>query len=383
MSHWESYMEQLRAAGARVLAQLPSQDPQLVAETEQMLFASLSRLFVAFAASDPAHPAFVPELSLAFNLLAPNADTIYMSAYVEDTGTYRLRGTRGEIPIFNMTQVTGIGPIKGDFDFNDIALDRNGRFELIVSPERPSGYSGHWWQLQPGTKALMARRMGYDWGNEAEPELTIDRLDVFPARPRPSAEKLHQQFSQLAKLTEHFTAAFLNHVAGLEREGFVNKLKFIDYSQAAGLTGQFYYEGVFAIGEDEALLLEVAPPKHVRYWSVLLADDIFATVDWVNRQSSLNGHQAVADADGVYRLVIARRDPGVPNWLDASGYRHGAIQGRFTRFPEGSPVLPTMRKMKLDELRNHLPATTPPVNREQRELSLRARREGWQRRRLW
>ncbi|MDB6062638.1 MAG: hypothetical protein JWM78_2741 [Verrucomicrobiaceae bacterium] len=383
MSHWSSYTEQLREAGERVLAQLPSKDPQLVAETEQMLFATLSRIFVAVSASDPAHPAFVPELSLAFNLLAPNADTIYMTSYIEDSGVYRLRGTRGQIPIFNMTQISGIGPIKGDYDFDDIKLDADGRFELIVSAERPSDHAGNWWQLQSGTKGLMVRRMGYNWGQEIEPELTIDRLDVFPARPRPTAEELHAKFSTFAKLTEAFTLAFLNHVDGLENEGFVNKLKFIDYGEAVGLTGQFYYEGVFDIAEDEALILEVVPPKDARYWSVILADDIFATVDWINRQSSLNGAQAVADADGVYRLVVSRREPGVPNWLDATGYKHGAIQGRFTRFPAPSPTLPTLTKVKLADVRSHLPAATPQISREQRELSLRARREGWQRRRIW
>ena len=46
----------------------------------------------------------------------------------------------------------------------------------------------------------------------------------------------------------------------------------------------------------------------------------YATVSVLaNRQSSLNGHQAVLDPDGVFRAVISARDPGVPNWLDTGG----------------------------------------------------------------
>ena len=36
----------------------------------------------------------------------------------------------------------------------------------------------------------------------------------------------------------------------------------------------------------------------------------------------LNGHQAVLD-DGVFRAVVAHRDPGVANWLDTAGNRRG------------------------------------------------------------
>jgi hypothetical protein len=172
-------------------------------------------------------------------------------------------------------------------------------------------------------------------------------------------------------------------VARLEKDGFVNTLKFVDYSQAVGLTGQSYYETVFDLADEEVLLLEVRPPKDCLYWSVLLADDIFATIDWVNVQSSLNGHQARADADGVYRLVVSKTDPGVPNWLDTWDHDRGAIQGRFTRFNDPAPKLPALIKLRSAELRDHLPADTPIVSPQERDLQVRARREAWQHRRLW
>jgi hypothetical protein len=104
-------------------------------------------------------------------------------------------------------------------------------------------------------------------------------------------------------------------------------------------------------------------------------------VDWVNRQSSLNDAQAHIDADGCFRAVISHRDPGVPNWLDKADYPWGVIQMRFYR--ASSYPVPTMKKVPVREVREHLPAATPVVTLEQRREQLRARREGAQLRRIW
>ena len=94
----------------------------------------------------------------------------------------------------------------------------------------------------------------------------------------------------------------------------------------------------------EALILETELPDECRYWQALVGDDRFCTVDWVNRQSSLNDAQAWIDTDGRFRAVISNRDPGVPNWLDKADYPWGVIQMRFYR--ASSYPVPTMRKVR-------------------------------------
>ena len=66
-------------------------------------------------------------------------------------------------------------------------------------------------------------------------------------------------------------------------------------------TKQAYYDGIHEIDDDEALILETPLPTDCRYWQALVADDRFSTVDWVNRQSSLNDAQAHIDTDGWFR----------------------------------------------------------------------------------
>jgi hypothetical protein len=147
------------------------------------------------------------------------------------------------------------------------------------------------------------------------------------------------------------------------------------------LEGQVYYDGIHEINDDEALIVETALPKQCRYWQILVADDRFATVDWVNRQSSLNDVQAQVDSDGRFRAVISKQDPGVHNWLDKADYPWGIIQMRFnhaTDFPEA-----TVTKVSVTDVRKHLPADAPTVGPTERKEQLRLRREGAQWRRIW
>ncbi len=101
----------------------------------------------------------------------------------------------------------------------------------------------------------------------------------------------------------------------------------------------------------------------------------------MNRQSSLNDAQAHIDADGWFRAVISQLDPGVPNWLDKADYPWGIIQMRLylaNDYPE-----PTIKKVPVADVREHLPADTPVVTPDERQRAARVRREGAQLRRIW
>jgi hypothetical protein len=147
------------------------------------------------------------------------------------------------------------------------------------------------------------------------------------------------------------------------------------------VAGQHYFQGLFHLEPGHVLLLETALPRSVRYWNVQLTDPVWNTIDWLNRQSSLNGGQAICDADGRFRAVIALDDPGVPNWLDPGGWADGAIMLRWTQASD-APV-PTLRSIRAEDLRAALPAETPVVTPDQRQDALRRRRRGVQLRRRW
>ena len=105
--------------------------------------------------------------------------------------------------------------------------------------------------------------------------------------------------------------------------------------------------GSWELADDEALIIEVRPPDAL-YWSVSLGNHWWETIDYANHQSSLNGHQALLDADGVFRAVVAGTDPGVANWLDTAGHHQGAMIFRWVRAAD-APV-PSTRLVALADL---------------------------------
>jgi len=308
-------------------------------------------------------------------------------ARITPGGSYRIRGLRGTLTLVRMGQAPanaadepGITPqtsLRPYHDFNTLTVDQHGHFDVALSPERPAEYNGDWWQPQPTTTKLVLRMVSSDWINEQDPTLSIERVDRPVTCPRPAAVELEHRLRRAPRTAEFVGAMFVGHVEKLRQEGYVNKLKVLDVSQTGGLAGQSYYEGPYDLQDDEALIVEVQAPSQCLYRSLILTNEIYETLNWYNNHSSLNGSQAELDADGVLRIVIAAKDPGVPNWLD----QRGLLQGRWTDCD--SKPMPLLRKVAFEDVRASLPPETPTVTPEQREQIIRERRAAFQRRPLW
>jgi hypothetical protein len=388
---WKQFTAELGELDAKFVSRLPErlrEDPQVRAEAGRLLLEALASKTIWALGSDPDHPAFLPASHFYLNVGQPNADTTYRSAAIDAEGSYRIRGELGSLRIFRLglfaPPTAGPAfslPIPTYYDFKSLRLDAQGRFDVLVNPRRPSGYTGDWWQLKPNTEQFLLRQVAFDWARERDPRVSIERVDRPVRRPRPAAADLQKRLDKLASDVSNSALLLIDHLENLRKEGYINKLKLYDYSHQGGLVGQTYFEGAYELKPEEALIVESKVPAGCTYWSILLANDIYETVDWYNNQSSLNGSQARVDADGVVRYVIATQDPGVPNWLDTAGYLSGAIQGRWLECSE-NPV-PTLRKVNLADVRALLPPDTPVVTSRQREEQVRERRSQVQQRPLW
>ena len=127
--------------------------------------------------------------------------------------------------------------------------------------------------------------------------------------------------------------------------------------------------GRWELGPDEALILEVEPPEGV-YWSYSLGNPWWETIHYGRHQSSLNAHQAVVDPDGLVRVVLCGRDPGVANWLDTAGYSNGAMILRCVR--TATAPTPTTRIVPFDDVASALPAETKTITPDERASDPRA-----------
>jgi hypothetical protein len=388
---WEDFVDQLRPLGARLMERIPPHmrdDPQTVQESYRLLLSGLMRGITDAIIGDRRHPMFVPELNIVQNIFQPNADTIYKTAMIDGAGSYRIKGDRGTVRMLMLAQLgpdtirTGQhAPALAQGDFDTLAIDANGHFEVIISAARPTGYTGDWWELNPRAEKFMVRIVGCGWGDEREPRFGIDRLDVDPSKGRHSAADLSARLAEIPTIAGNCAVTFPGQVEKLRQEGHLNSLKVVDFSNMTGLSRQSYYEGAYDLADDEALIAEVRIPAEVGYWSLILTNELYETTDWYNNQSSLNDVQALIDGDGVFRAVISARDPGVANWLDTSGYPRGAIQGRW--FNTDERPTPSLKKCKLADVRAALPADTVLASPAQRDAAIRARRIGAQMRTIW
>jgi hypothetical protein len=86
-----------------------------------------------------------------------------------------------------------------------------------------------------------------------------------------------------------------------------------------------------------------------RFANVMLWNMHMQTLEYRHRSTSRNRRQLRTAADGGFRVVVAHRDPGVPNWLDTEGHRLGTVFWRFV-LPSSPPGDIACRVVKLDEL---------------------------------
>ena len=384
---WNELVESLRTLPGRMLAKLPAEqrsDPQVQQEVARLALEALASQSLSAIGQDGDFPQFMPSLGQVLNVGQPNADTVYRSAAITPGGSYRIRGKRGTLNHTVLAQLipasAGGGGPRAHLHLSTLRGDADDRFDLLISLNKPEGYTGDWWELNPAATTLMLRMVSGDWSHEKSPTLSIERVDRPMGRPRPAAALLEQRLKALPRQVDFLALMFVDHHQQLRDQGFINRFKVFEVG-AGALAGQFYYEGAYDLADDEALVVESPIPARCDYRSLILTNEIYETTDWYNNHSSLNLAQAAPDSDGRLRIVVAHKDPGVKNWLDTAGYRRGVVQGRWTGCD--SQPMPEVKVVKLSRLKQALPADVAMVTPEQRQQIMRERRRALLERPLW
>ena len=362
-------------------------DPTYRADVYRQTMTSLSYSYFAYFHADAEHPDWAPLWNPVYTL-QPNPDDIYVQSPIRGDLTYRVSGNRGTCKILSFTtQKVMSGTVDqmpqpsghNEVDDTDLGLTLGEDFEVIFSAERPAGYTGKWAKIDPEAGGMMVRYRSYDWGSEIDPVLSIECLDPVPPKPRLSPDQILRRIEEMAKFPGRKTRLYYAMQNGVkDRVGF-NIFEPVRYPGA--LVKQVYWPACFQLDPDEALIIETELPERRPYWNIQLNDPYFNALEYVYRLSSTNGHYAKVSSDGKFRAVIALTDPGVPNWLDPAGYTEGGIYGRW--YDCDSEPTPTIQRVKLAELRDHLPADTPQVSAAERAEELRQRVRACQRRRRW
>ena len=386
LAPWQAYLDMLAPAGKLVERSWEAESETNRADLYRQLMMNLALGYFVYFQADPDHPEFAPFLNSIF-LLQPNPDDTYYYAPVSGEGAYRLSGDRGSVRLLTLTIGRRmIGMVEepagqlGEYDIGRMVED-DGQFDLLLSAERPDGYEGLWLEMDRRCEFLLVRQRSYDWGAERDARLAIQRIDPVPPKPRMGVVETDRAMRQAIAFAERLSRQWLDHVNRIKDKYPPNIFHFTGFTEFGGVKAQVYWEAIYDFAEDEALILESDLPDEARYWNVQLNDSIWNTIEYVYRQSSLNGAQAKIDGDGKFRAVIAASDPGVANWLDTQGRTLGTVVGRW--YQCSSHPEPVLKKVKLADLAAHLPADTSRVSAEERRLALLERSRGAQIRRRW
>ena len=413
----------------------PTAEPRDLAEGYRYLlgfvYSAIERAFFG----DPAFPYFRRSIQVLDKATIDNADAMYLSAPIDGRFAYRITGQvadsrhwRGDAPAssgpiapqyFIIEAHTGYAGDSGELaelnpgargntgklDSAELVVGDDGRFEVLLAPERPAGYTGNFL----GTKRT-ARRSGatfyaehvtvrslfHDWEREQSPELLIQRLDKIgehpPALDPPAAAAALRRIGEIADHQTRYWNKFYDLVleAHGDRDGdgasFMPRNDFNAPAGASLATGggqstNVYAGGVYELAKDEALIIDVEVFEPPAYMGFHLSNVWGESHDFANHVSSLNGTQARRDDDGHYRYVVAHYDPGVANWLDTTGLARGFMAMRWT-YPRPTERLPavTVSKVLFSQIDSVLPASTPRVSAEERSEQVRVRQEHVQRR---
>jgi hypothetical protein len=347
---WAEFCDALRSASQVVLSDSAELDERDRSEG----YRYLSRLARAglegcLEYADPRAPELLRLCHETIKMGADNPDNVYLSAPVHPDYSYRIHGTRGSV------HYLGIGTYEGGYGAGGglppagyVTLERGAAPVSIELSATPRGTGLHL-PLSPRTRSVVVRQTFLDRHGEAPACLRIERTDGAHAPVPLTAAKLSRGLRGAGRFVSGCAELFASWTRGLARSP--NQLPLFEPSVAAAAGGAediTYFHGYWQLAPDEALVIELDPPR-CDYWNFQLNNHWMESLDYRYHTISLNKHSAQSRADGSVRLIIAQRDPGLGNWIDTTGLRHGTMCLRWVR-AETRP-LPRTRVVKLAELR--------------------------------
>jgi len=363
----------------------PSAVPRGEAEGALQVIRQLLRAIdEELAWADTLHPYFVHQDTRFAKLALGNPDNLYTSVRVDDTASYRITGVRGSTADFAIQTYQGYPGVGrpfaavGSLDVANLQVDVEGRFEVVVSPEK---HPGNWIEMLPGTRRILVRYTYGDWEHETAGELRIERIGSrgAPATP-PDAATVAQRLEATSFYFLDALRGYLATTEAIHSRLPPNTLPPLRRSGDGGLTGQYTTNGHYALDSDHALIVTTRP-SNARYQGLQIGTWWFAALDYANQQTSLNTQQAHLGSDGLYRFVISTHDPGVPNWIDASGNPEGLMLLRWQGVEELDPehnarvlLVPT------DEILDHFPSDVPRIDPTARAEIIARRKDAVDRR---
>ncbi len=325
-----------------------------VAEGYRHLTHLLGYALDLYLEGDPERPRFISLASPTRKILGDNVDSVYHFAPINGTRAYRIRGTRGN-DVYLAFCIYGGKPdgewserVVANVSQRDIAFGPDGAFELLLGPEPPPGDAESWVKLEPDAVCVISREYFSEPATARPARFEIEAIDKAPPPAPLSDELLARRLRAVATFVRE-TIRFTPIPAPATPNVLGPPARWSPHVPGWGTPDNVYALGVFRLEPEQAIVIEGRSPT-CTYWGVQLWNRYMQSLDYRYHRVSINGAQAVLEPDGSFRVVIAHRDPGVPNWLDTAGHREGVFFCRWLQADE-LPAQPTSRGLPLASLR--------------------------------
>jgi hypothetical protein len=332
---------------------------QDVAEGHRHLLHVLEQALIVELESTPTHPLAQHQVSPVRKSNGDNADAIYYSTPLAPGRTYRLRSNQAGAVYSSITIEAGgepggyAGRIAGVINDTGYDVAADGRFEVVLGgPPRER----NWIALPDDVSRISTRHYFENLRSAATDPLLHVPMEIECLDPQPPP--LHPDDDSIAaairRVERYVRTRTLEMPRPEKMPAWVSTTPNVfappqkPGSLAYAAADAAYTMAPYAVAPDEALVLSGRLPA-CRFANVMLWNRYLQSYDYMNRRISLNRRQMQLEPDGRYRIVIAHRDPGVPNWLDCEGRTTGQIYWRIM-LPEAAVETPRAELVPLASL---------------------------------
>jgi len=293
---------------------------------------------------DPLRPLFQRIVSPSRKVLGDNPDALYYWTRIDGRRRYRVRGAI-DGAVYTSFTVHGVDPDGGSMervisDVNDrqLTIDADGRYELTLAPEP---HDGNWIRTEPDATAVITRHyFERPISIAADPlagvRLRIDALDAVEPPPPWSDAAMAARLAAVAGYVRANTLGMPAPGQGPEYP-FVSRVPNVlprptsfraSGAATLGAVDIHYAMAPFLLQPDQALVMEGRLPP-CGFANVMLWNMHMQTLEYRSHRTSLNRAQMQLGAGDTFRIVVAHRDPGEPNWLDTEGHMIGIVFWRI------------------------------------------------------
>jgi len=263
----------------------------------------------------------------------------------------------------------------------DLQIDEDGNYEIFLGGDNTQNYPNFLKLPEGGSARLIVRQLHNDWNAETEQSFQVEVLSNSSTPVSASVfndKMMGRRGLAMGMMIRNNINNFRDIILDKFLLNDVVKPSAASIGGGGGFPSNITTSGRYEITKDQALIIE-ADYVPVAYQNIQLSNLWGESLDYATRTVSYNGYQAYRDNDEKYRYVIAGSDPGVPNWLDATGHPSGGIFMRW-QSPKGDVNKPLVKVVKLSELRANLPESHPVTTQVERANLLRQRLQGYNRR---